>query len=188
MAKIVENLFLFGIKGSIGNQVTISKRGGQFILSQKIRERRDEPSEAQYQVQRNFKKAAAYAEAILEDQVAREAYEAMAEAKGTTAYRLAFTDMLSKPKIRAVDTSSYDGKTTGSIRIEADDDFSVTEVDVKVFDNAGALVEEGLAVNNPLEQEWVFSTKKNVTLIPHRVEVSVKDRPGNKVLMEQILN
>jgi len=188
MAKVVENLFLFGAKGSIGNQLTIRKQNGQFILSQKVREYRGEHTEAQLEVQRSFKRAAAYAEAILQDPVAREAYEAMAEAKGTSAYRLAFTDLLSKPKIRMVDTSSYDGKTSGSIRIEAEDDFSITEVGVKVYDQKGALVEEGLAVNVPIEQKWVFKTSKNVTLVPHKVEVLAKDRPGNTVLMEQVLN
>jgi hypothetical protein len=187
MAKAIDNILLYGLQGSIGNQITIHKTREGYEVRKKSQGPTTEPTEAQLEVRENFKRARLYAEAILEDPNAREAYEAMAAKKKTTALRLAMRDLLKKPTIKMVDVSSYDGNAGGSILIAADDDFGVAEVKVTVLDFSGAVVEEGLAEYLPLDLRWIFTSKTTATLVPDRVEVKVKDRPGNEVVQEQSL-
>lgn len=72
------------------------------------------------------------------------------------------------------------------IVVEAKDDFRVTEVSVSIRTAAGVLVEEGIAILNPIDRnEWVYTaTQNNAELTGSIIQATARDMPGNKGTME----
>ena len=98
-------------------------------------------------------------------------------------YGSAVTDYLKAPRILGIDHSGYAGLVGDFIRIRAIDDFRVESVRIEIQNAADALIEQGNAVNDPLQSiHWNYAATQPNALVPGtRIRVVVTDRPGNTV-------
>ena len=84
--------------------------------------------------------------------------------------------------------SNYTGEEGSTIRIKATDDFEVADVQVKIANADGTLVEVGNAVLQSDGLFWLYTaTKLNESLQGDKITVTVSDIPGNNTIEEKTL-
>ena len=185
MAKVAKNLVLHGASGKLGDMLVIRQQGGQTILSVAPGPSKTEPSEAQKLQRSRFQQAVIYAKAQMADPDSKAEYGE--KAKGNkTAYNVAVADFFAAPNIDEIDVANYTGSLGDTIRVRATDDFKVTQVKVTIINADGSLVEEGDAVLQPNDLDWVYTaTAENSSLDGDRILVQAMDQPGNVTEQEQ---
>ena len=188
MAKVGRNLVLFGLSGSIGDQIVISQRKSGTVISQSPPERDTEPTEAQRAHQARFQQAVIYAKVQLDDPASKAEYSAKA-VKGRSAYNIAVADFLQAPAIDEIDLTNYNGAIGNTIRVRVVDDFKVQQVNVAIHNSDATLVEQGNAVQLPTKVDWLYTaTAQNTALSGDRIAVTATDKPGNISELEQTLS
>jgi hypothetical protein len=188
MARIKDNLLVRGASGNVGKQFVYRKRGNEtFITRMPATDKNAKPTEQQEKVRDLFASAAMYATGAIADPKIKELYQKKAKAgSGKTAYNVAFRDYLKAPVVKGIDTEKYKGTAGSTIVVKAKDDFRVAEVTVSIRTAAGVLVEEGIAILNPIDRnEWVYTaTQNNAALTGSVIQATAKDLPGNKGILE----
>lgn len=176
MAKSRGNLLLHGLSGMLGGQLVVRTfKTGQIVVSARpARDPARRPTAGQQAHRDRFREATRYAKAAQH----RPVYQALAAARGVTAYNVALGDFLHPPEIRDVDVSAYTGAAAQLIAITTIDDVQVASVTVRITDAAGARVEEGAAAPSAGDpQRWVYLTTA-ASAAPLTVLVEVADLAG----------
>ncbi|MGA3013568.1 MAG: hypothetical protein ABSD71_05995 [Bacteroidales bacterium] len=99
-------------------------------------------------------------------------------------YHAAISDFMTRPVIERVDVSEYQGHPGDVVTVSAWDKWNIEGVGVVIFNAIGEVIEFGVAV--PVEfsgnMEWEYkATVENADYQGGRVEIRVKDMPGNVV-------
>jgi hypothetical protein len=142
-------------------------------------------SDVQRGIRSKFKLAAAYARVAIADPATKQLYSKMAS-PGQTAFNLALADYFTPPTVDNIDTDGYTGVVGSKIEIEANDDFMVKSVDVKIAKADGTLIEQGPAVADGLK--WTYTaTQANPVLSGTKITVTAKDLPANMTALDKIL-
>ncbi|WP_440135316.1 hypothetical protein [Chitinophaga sancti] len=175
MAIIKDNVLFQLISGSLGNQITIYQRNGQTIVAKKRGRSKKKPTRKQLDARMMMAEAAAYAKAILKDPEIKAYYQSLA-GPGQNAYNMAIKDAYKAPEVQniaVVDTT---------VVVTAKDEFRVAEVEVRVVDSAGVILERGKAVLGRNGVDWYYK----VGSLPAGgvICVLVVDLPGNETLRE----
>jgi hypothetical protein len=182
IGKRLQNLVEKSVSGAMGKELILREVGDAGILAESptINPNRV-PTPAQEDQQDKFAAASDYATAVLENPDLKETYEAKAT-KTKTAFRVAFTDYLTSPKVKKIDASGYKGTVGSTIAVRALDDFAIKQVNVSIYNAAGDLVEEGLAILDPIIRvRYVYTATQVVAILPGcKIKAVAEDIPGNK--------
>jgi hypothetical protein len=182
IGKRLQNLVEKSVSGAMGKELILREVGDAGLLAEAptINPNRV-PTPAQEDQQDKFAAASDYANAVLENPDLKETYEAKAT-KRKPAFRVAFTDYLKAPKVKKIDSSGYKGTVGSTIVVRAVDDFAVKQVSVSIYNAAGDLVEEGLAILDPIIRvRYVYTASQVVAILPGcKIKAVAEDIPGNK--------
>jgi hypothetical protein len=175
MAKVRNNIFVRGLSGSVGDQfvVKLDKNGRTIISNIPTFEENRTFTESQLGQQEKFREAVEYAKGAKSQQV----YVDKAEDTSRTPYNVAMADFFHAPEILDVDLSAWHGGVGQAIRIKAMDDVKVTQVNVVITDSAGAVLEQGAAVQG--DNRWWDYTTTAAASDGARIVVTARDLPGN---------
>jgi hypothetical protein len=183
-----KSLVFHETSGTLGNILTFTrKKSGKVIMGAKRRLSDTPPTDKQLEIRGKFKKATAYASAVLKDPVKKALYQA--KAKGDeSAYNVATRDAFNAPEIGDVDTAAYTGQAGQLIRIKATDDFEVAGVQVKITSAAGIVVEYGPAVLDADSLDWLYATT-TVNDVPagSKITITAVDRPANQTVKDVLI-
>jgi hypothetical protein len=175
MAKVIDNIFVRGLSGSLGDQFIVKTfKNGRTVICKKPIFKSDRTfSQAQVDHQQAFREAAAYAKQMKGEEI----YVRLANRMAKTPYNLALSDWFNPREILAIDLSGWTNGSGDIIRINARDNIKVQGVKVTITDENGVLLEEGQA------QEvgalwWEYRTAQTAA-INMSVTVSARDLPGH---------
>jgi hypothetical protein len=178
MAKAQLNSVFAGFSGKTGNLVFRQLRG-QTIIAQPPDVTTRKPSAAQKARQGRFAEANAYAKLVLADPLQRRGYAALAEERNRKVDTMVIGDFLTPPVVEEIETSEYQRKPGGLIRILASDDIEVVAVEVSINTAEGTLIEQGSAAK--FHGVWRYATTasapSNIALV---INATAKDRPGHE--------
>lgn len=176
---------MHGLRGKLGNLV-FSMRNGKQIVG--LRPTRTKPlSVAQKEVNKKFKRAAAYASEVLRNPATQALYTQKI-APDRTPYNIAMADYFNVPEIDALITEKYTGLPGSVLTILAEDDFKVQSVHVRIVSGTGNLVEEGEAALDAFSKRWIYIAAQTNTALPGTsIVVAAYDMPGNKRQLQIIL-
>lgn len=165
MAKVIKNVAVQGLSGSIGDMVFRQMPDGSTRVSRKPDFSRRKFSQGQKEHQSRFQQAAGYA------RDAAKMYPIYAElARGTTknAYNWALSDWFNPPVIHHIERGD------GCVRVQAMDNVMVTKVQVRIVNAVGEILEAGEASQvDPMW--WEFPM-----IAEGKVEAVAWDLAGNK--------
>jgi hypothetical protein len=132
--------------------------------------------------------AVAYAQAAMANPELKAFYESRAT-KIRSVFNVAFRDFQKSPVVELIDVSQYTGVPGSVITLEASDDGKVTGVTVQIFSAAGALIESGEAVYEPLQgAKWYYTITQNNPALPGtKITAVAKDLPQNEGSLDKIL-
>ena len=175
MAKVRRNIVIHGLSGSLGDQLVIKQdKAGRTIVAAKPALDPNRPfSEAQKEVQDNFREATAYAKTARTQQV----YVDKAEGIPQSGYNLAVADWFHAPEILEMDASAWHGQAGQVIRVKAIDDVQVTQVNIVIMDASNTVLEQGQAVAAG-GLWWNYTTTASAPDGP-QVIASARDLPGH---------
>ena len=170
MAKVIDNIFVRGLSGKLGDQFVIRKlRDGRTIVCNKPNFSNRKLSKDQKEHHRRFKEAAAYARSASRTEPI---YAQLAEGTMKNAYNIALGDWFNPPVIQRV------GRYGTAIRIWVTDDVRVAGVQVLVLDEEGKILEKGEATQSRGDW-WEY-----VPSAEGKVVVEARDLAGNRVKTE----
>lgn len=175
MALVTDNMLLHLVRGTLGDQLTIYERNGQIIMAKKRGPSKKKPTEKQLEARYKMKVAAAYARVILEDPEIKAYYKSLA-GPGQNAYNMAIKDAYKSPEVQNI----HFEETTVVVR--AKDEFRVADVQIKVYDAAGDVLERGKAVLGRNGVDWYYQAAD--LPVGGKVVVVVADLPGNETVRE----
>ena len=140
-----------------------------------------EKTEAQLAYDARFLAAIAYGNKIKVDPVLAPLYELVCTGR-MRAYHAGLRDFLKPPVIEAIDLSGFTGKSGGTIRVVAWDDFQVIQLTVIIRNAANQeILEQGSADWAPLQRKWVYTAHGEISGgTSLSVEATATDRPGNQ--------
>jgi hypothetical protein len=186
MAKTKNNIFMTGLSGTVGKQMTLSQKAGDTIVGKKRGSSNIPATENQLDVQDRFKIASKFALAAIKDPVMNAIYTAAAR-KSQSAYNVALADAFSAPEIKTINTSNYHGQPGDVIMIRAID-FKVVQVQVVISTADGVLVEKGNAVLPDNGIDWKYTaTVLNDPPAGSRIRVTAIDLPANETVKEALI-
>ncbi|WPV64931.1 hypothetical protein [Chitinophaga sp. LS1] len=175
MALVKDSLLLQLVRGTLGDQLTIYERNGQIIMAKKRGPSKKKPTKKQLEARYKMQVAAAYAKMILLDPELKAYYKSKAGA-GQNAYNMAIKDAFKSPEVQQIRFE----ETT--VIVTAKDEFRVAEVEVRVHDAAGAMLERGKAVLGRNGVDWYY----NAASLPAggKVVAVAEDLAGNGTVRE----
>jgi hypothetical protein len=175
MAKVKNNIFLNGLRGMLGKQFVIKRmRGGRTIVTNMptfSKFRKFSPKQKAHQ--KKFQMATGYGQAMKRHPL----YLALSEGTSRTGYNIAVADWFHPPEILEVDLSGWASESGGVIRVKAQDDVKVVEVQVTITDENGAFLEGGEA--QEAGGSWWEYGPAQAAREGLQVTVSARDMPGN---------
>jgi hypothetical protein len=184
MAQSKENVLVKGMSGTIGRLLTFRQRAGKTIVSKLLKPTTQPPTEKATTVRTKFKAGTIYAQAAAKDPVKGPLYKAAAQGD-ISAYNIALADAFNAPEVFGLNTKDYHGAVGNTIMVQAKDDFKVATVSVSVQDAAGNLVEQGNAVMQQNELDWLYTTTQgNPALTGSKILAVATDLPGNTGQLE----
>jgi hypothetical protein len=180
MPQSKNNFATHGLSGTFPGIGTFYIRAGKTFL-RKIRAKPSVPdSEEQVAVKKRFAGCIKYAKAAIKDPVIKAAYAAVAK-PGSSAFNRVVTDARFPPKIGNFTMDNYQGRPGDSFMVEATDDFKVTAVSLSIHDAKGNLIEEGNALMQMNEVDWLYvAGVANESLAGSKITVIATDLPGNE--------
>lgn len=189
MSNISKNLLVKGAKGKVGDQFVYKTRGKKtFITSLPTINPNTVATEEQVRVRELFGEASLFAKGAITNPELKAAYQ-QKKGAGQTAYNIAFRDFIKAPEVKLIDVSAYTGLAGSPIVVTAKDDFRVASVKVSILSAAGELIEEGLAILNPINRnKWIYSTvRENASLNGCIIRAIAKDIPENTGSLELVM-
>ena len=176
--------------GMVGDTFVFRRWRGKQIVANRPKPREEGgPSARQLEIQEKFANASAYAKQVISNPATKALYETGIGGTLYTAYMVAMSDYLNAPKVLDIDATGYKGVVGDEILIKATDDFKVTTVRVDLTNAAGALIESGSAVQDPIiRQLWHYvATVANQGVSGSAVKATAIDTPGNKGFLDKVL-
>lgn len=176
MAKIKNNLFLKGVSGTLGGQLTYRQYGEDMIVSAKpVMDPNRQPTEEQTKHRSKFSDAASYATEALESEELKAEYRKAAP-KGKSAYNMAVSDYFNAPVVKKISLAD------NVVSVLAKDDFRVASLKVSILSAGGEVLEEGEATPNSVNREkWTYTTALTAEVLAGTTLRAVaKDLPGNE--------
>jgi tRNA(Phe) wybutosine-synthesizing methylase Tyw3 len=187
MANAKNNIFMTGLSGTVGRQMTLSQKKGDTIVGKKRGASSIPATDNQLDIQDRFKIASKYALAAIQNPVIKAAYAAAAK-NNQSAYNVALADAFKAPEIKSISTTAYHGLVGDIITIRAVDDFKVETVQVVITTAAGVFVEQGNAVLTDNGLDWKYTaTSLNGAAAGSKIRVTAKDLPANETVMEAVV-
>lgn len=183
MAKVKLNPVMEQMRGKVGDLV-FKRFQDEVVIARKPGRSGRAPTPGQAAHRQRFRLAALYGKAVFADPIQRALYADAAKTRRKSAFALTVSDYLNAPAVDDIDLSAYAGNAGDLIAIRASDDFGVAGVTVVIRDAAGAVLEQGAAVND--RGAWRYTA--SATVPPGQavvVEVTATDRPGNKTVKSQ---
>jgi len=157
------------------------------VLAQAPGKRQAEATASQKAHQQKFQQAIIYGKSQMADAEAKAEYAAKA-GDTRSAFNVAVADFFNAPQIDEIDLKGYSGATGEIIRVGVTDDFKVKQVQVSIVNSDGSLVEQGDAVKQGNEIDWIYTTTiGNPDLAGDKILVKASDKPGNITEGEQNL-
>lgn len=183
MSKIKNNPLLKGLSGMLGDVIVFRESRGQMLMANRPK-KPAVPSDHQLLTKNKFLEATAYAKGQMLNEESKAEYQSAVNDKTNSAYAVALTDYLKGPKILSVNIDGYNGMAEAKIHIRAIDNFRVQSVRVEIRDSQDMIIEQGEAVNDPVNSIfWFYTAQQNIDIVPGmKVIVFVRDRPGNQVI------
>lgn len=159
MAKIKGNVIMKGVRGMLNKQVIVKERLGTEYMcySPQYNDNRHVP-EDELKNRDLFRENSKRAVALINNAELKSLYDTFRK-KGQTAYNVAMSDVSHPPKIKALYTQGYTGKSGGTIIIHATDNIKVTRVSISIYDETSQLIEQGDALDNDDSLTWLFAAK-----------------------------
>ncbi|WPQ60769.1 hypothetical protein SIO70_20660 [Chitinophaga sancti] len=175
MAIVKDSILLQLVRGTLGDQLTIYERNGQIIMAKKRGPSKKKPTKKQLEARYKMQVAAAYAKMILLDPELKAYYKSKAGA-GQNAYNMAIKDAFKSPEVQHIQFEE------NTVIVTAKDEFRVAEVEVRVHDAAGAMLERGKAVLGRNGVDWYY----NAASLPAggKVVAVAEDLAGNGTVRE----
>ena len=136
-----------------------------------------------------FKKAVKYAQYVIKNQELSDYYRR--KRPDMDPYHAAISDYMSRPVIERVDVCGYQGLPGNVVTVSVWDRWSIEGVDIVIFNALGEVIECGAAVPREFSgnTDWDYTaTVENADYRGGRVEISVKDKPGNVVKSSIVFN
>jgi hypothetical protein len=187
MSKIKNNPILKGLSGMLGDVIVFRESRGQMVMSNRPK-KPALPSDHQLLMKGKFLEATAYAKGQMLNEQSKAEYQTAVNDKMNSAYSVALTDFLKGPKILSVNVADYTGVIGTKIHIRAIDNFRVQSVRVEIRNAQGVVMEQGEAVNDPINSIfWFYTGQLNIDLPGMKVHVFVTDKPGNVATDEVVL-
>ncbi|WPQ65780.1 hypothetical protein SIO70_13045 [Chitinophaga sancti] len=178
MAIVKDNLLLYAVRGTLGKQFTIYERNDQIIIAKKRGPSKGKPTKKQLAARFKMRVAAAYAKVIIQDPELKAYYKSLA-GPGQNAYNMAVKDAYKSPEVQHI---RFEEET---VVVTAKDEFRVAEMQVRVIDNDGVILERGAAVLGRNGVDWYY--KVNVLPPGGKVIVVAVDLPGNETVKELLI-
>ncbi|WP_343671454.1 hypothetical protein [Chitinophaga sp.] len=175
MAIVKDNILLQLVRGTLGDQITIYERNGQIIMAKKRGPSKKKPTKKQLEARYKMRVAAAYAVAILEDPELKAYYKSLA-GPGQNAYNMAVKDAYRSPEIQNI---QFEEET---VVVTAKNEFRVAEVDVRVLDAAGSILERGKAALGRNGVDWYYKVASRPP--GGKLIIVAVDLPGNETVRE----
>lgn len=178
MAKVIRNLLTSGVSGTIGNLNFYNRKGIPIIRQSKTKDKlKFTPDQIALQIK--FERASGFAQKAVADPMLKFYYQSLATG-AQNARNMALKDAMSAPGINDVNFETYNGRPGEKIIIQAMYFFRVYQVYVKVFNENGILIEEGLATEDRVPSVWIYRATKELDTRNARIEISAENIPGNK--------
>jgi hypothetical protein len=180
MALANDNILMRFSRGRIGD-VIFRVWGENTVVSKAPDYSKIKRSEAQKAVNLRFKGATGYGHRALNDPVAYAYYDP--KRRGIqTVWNVAISDYMKRPEIAEIDVWNYSGQAGNTIRVKASDNYGIASVIVMIINALGFEIENGMAVQMPGSEVWVYkAVEENPEWRGGRVVVRVTDSPGNMV-------
>lgn len=176
MATVIGNTLVSNLSGNIGN-VNFYDRKGKIVARVAKAKGRMKSTAAQMALQDRFTIAACFAIAAMEDPDLKFYYQSLARG-GQSAYNIALKDAMTVPQISEIDFKSYHGLPGDKITIRARNFFKVYQVRVKIYNDAGVLIEEGNAVEDIAPMVWIYRAINKLDTQKAKVDISAVSIPG----------
>ena len=168
-----------GLSGTVAKQLTFRQWAGRTIVGKKRGPSAVPPTDEFLARQAKFKSSIAYAKGAIKDPAVKALYKAAAKL-GYSAFNVAMADAYLAPTVNSINTGNYHGAAGDTIIVNATDDFKVKGVTVSIHTAAGDLVEEGIAVMQINETDWLYTaTQANAALAGSKITAVASDLPGN---------
>jgi hypothetical protein len=184
MAQIRSNPIMTGASGMLGDIVVYRQYKGKTLMCNRP-EKRTAITPHQQKMKSRFLEAVAFAKKMIADPATKALYQPGPESKFTSAYAAALADYLKRPVIDDVDVSNYHGNEGDVIVVKASDIARTLTVSVSIVGSNGEIIDQGEALPNAFNPDYVFRTsKRNDLLKGSTIQIMVKDKPGNMVTKE----
>lgn len=183
MAIVIDNDLTAGLSGAFGKKMIFKQLRGKTIVAHRAKSTY-KGSPLQQDNRLRFKKATAYAKAMMQDAEKKAYYwEKAKELKLPNAYTAAITEYMRKPAITAVDVSQEGSMIL--VRVEAvKKSFPVRAIKIRAVGTGEVTIEEGL-VTGTFAASYGFNLSWDAL---HHIEVEAEDRIGNRSVKKILLN
>jgi hypothetical protein len=182
--KAKDNVVTKGFSGALDRTITFTQRAGKTYVGKFRRAVSVQPTEKMLAVRTRFAASINYAKKAIKSLASKVLYQA-ARKPGQSAYNVAVADAYNAPKVVGIKTDNYHGAVGNTITIDATDDFKVVSVVVSIHDATGTLIEQGNAVTQEDEPDWLYTTTQaNATLSGSKISAVATDLPGNTGTLE----
>lgn len=179
MSESKNNPITFNMSGMFGKLVVFRSRLGRTFASMRPKATTNPISEEQQNHRTWFKDATTYAKTAIKDPEVKKVYTDLA-GPFQNAYNVAVLDYSGIPEVKSIDVSAYTGTIGNKILVRAVDNCKVAKVHVVIKSSAGVTIEEGDAVMQFNELDWLYTaTKANSTPAGSTVNATVYDLAGN---------
>ena len=182
--KAKKNLSYKGMSGMVGDQLVARRWMKSYVVGSvpQLPDKR-EYTEKQLAHQLRFRRAASYAQSIVDDEEFLPLYEKETQGR-MTPYNAALRDYMTPPEVHEIDISEYTGAPGEEIRIVACDDVILESVKVFIVaDNE--IVEQGEAVQHHRDKLlWIYTTQEVNEHESYTVRATARDLPGNRTVGE----
>lgn len=159
MVYVKKNIVTKGLNGKLGITLVFRQRGGKTIAAVAPAKSKRELTEARKDHQQKFRAATQYAKTAIQDNSVKALYEQGVK-DGQNAYNVAMADYMNLPSSTELGLNAYTGAKGQPVVIKATDDYMVAEVQVSIYDQNGALLEQGDAQLAENDIDWVYTTQK----------------------------
>ena len=178
MAIVKDNILMQLVRGTLGKHFIIYERNGQIIMAVKRGPSKKKPTQKQLEARQKMTIASARAQVLMADPEIKAYYESMA-GPGQNAYNMAVKDAYRRPEVQNIRLENED------VVVTAKSEFRVAEVEVKVIDAEGVIIESGQAVLDRNRVDWHYKA----TALPAggKVIVEVVSLPEKLTVKELLL-
>lgn len=180
MAKNKGNQVMKNVRGMFAKQVVFKNRlGTEYVAGPPNVNPRRIAKPAEQTNRNSFADAVAFGKYAVKTPELKAIYAALVK-QGQTAYNVAVSDARTPPKIKSLITQGYTGNAGSCVLIQATDNVKVKNVQVAIFDDALQLIEEGEAVDNGDNINWIYTASATVANITgFTIEVKAYDIAEN---------